>query len=156
MGARKFDRIDGVAKVCTVLIFATWIIVGGLTMLFAPQLLRLYTSEPAVIELGAMKLYVLMTTYFTLGIMNVFPGISRGMGYSVMPMIATLVGACLLRVVWIYTFFAWHRTAFMLFLCYPITWLISGCGQIAIFLYARKQVRKKFPAENVLPVPQKG
>jgi len=96
----------------------------------------------------------MMAAYFTLGMMNVYPGISRGMGYSVMPMVATLVGACLLRIVWIYTFFAWNRTIFMLFLCYPITWFISGCGQIAIFLYARKRIRKKFPAEDAPPALQ--
>ena len=142
MGAKKYERIDTIAKVCTVLIFATWIILGGATMLFAKPLLAIYTSNPEVINLGALRINVMMIAFFTCGMMNVYPGLTRGMGYSVLPMISTLVGACLLRIVWLSTFFAWYPTEIMLFTCYPITWAIAGIGQVGSFFYARHQVRK--------------
>lgn len=142
MGAKKYDRIDRVAKVCTVLIFATWILLSGSTMLFGRQLLSFYTSDNQVIELGMVRLNIMMITYFTCGAMNVYPGLTRGMGYSMMPMLCTLVGACLMRIVWLVTFFAWYPTMFMLFACYPVTWTLAGIGQVVCFLYARRHVRE--------------
>ncbi len=143
MGAGKYKRIDTIAKVCTVLIFASWIILGGTVVLFGRPLLTLFTSETQVIELGMERLYVMMAGFIACGIMNVYPGLTRGMGYSVMPMICTLVGACLLRIVWLVTFFAWNRSIFMLFICYPITWSLAGIGQVGCYFYARYKVRKR-------------
>lgn len=141
MGAKKYDRIDKVAKICTVLIFGTWIVLGGLTMLLSRNLLSIFTTDPEVIRLGVIRINVLMVAYFTCGIMNVFPGLTRGMGFSVLPMICTLVGACLMRIVWLATIFAWFPSVAMLYACYPVTWGLAGIGQVASFFYARKKIR---------------
>lgn len=142
VGAKKYDRIDTIAKVCTVLVFATWIVLGGMTVLFERPLLGIFTSDLKVIKLGMLRLNVMMAAYFTCGIMNVYPGLTRAMGYSIMPMISTLVGACLMRIVWLATIFKWYPTEIMLFSCYPVTWALAGLGQVAIFFYARRQIRK--------------
>jgi Na+-driven multidrug efflux pump len=141
MGAKKYDRIDTVAKVVTVLIFATWIILGGATMLFGKPLLGIYTSDPEVIKLGMLRMNIMMVAYFTCGVMNVYPGLTRAMGYSVLPMLSTLVGACLMRILWLATFFTWYPTEIMLFACYPVTWALAGLGQVGIFFYARSKIR---------------
>ena len=149
MGAKKYDRIDTIAKVCTVLIFATWILLGGATLLFGRPLLGIYTSDPEVIELGMLRMNVMMVAYFTCGMMNVYPGLTRGMGYSILPMLCTLVGACLMRIVWLATFFTWYPTVIMLFVCYPVTWALAGLGQVGSFFYARRQIRKYVVPEAV-------
>ncbi|NLC67461.1 MAG: MATE family efflux transporter [Clostridiaceae bacterium] len=143
MGAKKYDRIDTIAKICTVLIFASWILMSGATLFFCRPLLSMYTSDPEVIELGMLRLKVIIATYFTCGVMIVFPGLSRGMGYSVLPMICTLIGACLMRIVWLKTIFTWYPTVVVLFACYPVTWGLAGLGQVGIFFYARHRIRKK-------------
>lgn len=143
MGAKKYDRIDTIAKVCTVLIFATWILLGGLTMLLGRPLIGLYTSDPEVINLGIQRLSVMMIAYFTCGMMNVYPGLIRGMGFSLLPMLCTLIGACLMRIVWLATVFAWSPTIIVLFACYPVTWALTGLGHVGIFLYTRKKVRRQ-------------
>lgn len=142
MGAKKYDRIDTIAKICTILIFATWIILGGAVLLFGRSLLGLYTSNPKVIELGFLRMKIMMAAYFTCGTMNVFPGLTRGMGYSILPMLCTLVGACLMRIVWLATVFTWYPTVIVLFLCYPVSWALAGLGQVGSFFYARRQIRK--------------
>lgn len=141
MGAKKYDRIDSIAKVCTVLIFATWIVMGGATILFGRQLLHIFTPDVEVIELGMMRLKVMMIAYFTCGIMNVYPGLTRAMGYSISPMISTLIGACIMRIVWLATVFTWYPTEVVLFACYPVTWTLAGLGQVGIFFYARRKIR---------------
>lgn len=89
------------------------------------------------------RMKVLMSLYFTCGIMNVFPGLTRAMGYSVLPMLSTLVGACLLRIVWLATVFRLYPTQLVLFAVYPVTWTIAGLGQVASFFYARSRIRKR-------------
>lgn len=150
MGAKKYDRIDSIAKVLTALIFATWIVVGGGILLFGRQLLGLYTKNPDVVELGMLRMKVMMTFYFPGGVMNVFPGLTRAMGYSILPMLSTLFGACIMRIVWLATVFQWYPTVMGLFLCYPATWTIAGVGQVASFFYARKQIRRQAVGETTL------
>ncbi|WP_234122776.1 MATE family efflux transporter [Clostridium hydrogenum] len=142
MGAKKYNRIDTIAKVCTALIFATWIILGGVTVIFSKQLLGIFTSDPEVIKLGILRIKVMMVAYFTCGMMNVYPGLTRAMGYSISPMISTLVGACLMRIIWLATIFNWYHTEVVLFACYPVTWALAGIGQVGIFFYARAKLRK--------------
>lgn len=150
MGAKDYDGIDTIAKVCTFYVFAIWILVGGATIYFGPTLLSFYTTNPDVIAVGMERIKILMAIYFTCGMMNVVPGITRAMGYSILPMLCTLIGACLLRIVWLATVFAWRPTVTVLFLCYPVTWTIAGLGQVAIFFYARRQVRLKAAAVDSL------
>lgn len=150
MGAKKYDRIDTIAKICTALIFATWIFLGGATVLFGRPLLGIYTSDTNVIELGMLRMKIMMVVYFSCGMMNVYPGLTRAMGYSILPMLITLVGACLLRIVWLATIFAWHPTEIMLFACYPVTWTLAGLGQVGSYFYARSQIRKRAVLEAEL------
>ena len=133
MGANRLDRVRGIARASLLLTMVTWVIVCGFIILFGRQLLSIYTSDAEVISLGMVRLVVMNAAYFTCGIMNVFPGITRGMGQSLAPMICTLVGACLLRVVWIMTVFAWKPTIMVLYLCYPVSWAITGAGQLLIY-----------------------
>lgn len=141
MGARKYSRIDAVAKVCTVLIFATWLLLGGATLIFGRQLLGFYTSDAKIIDLGMQRMVVMMAVYFTCGIMSVYPGLTRGMGFSITPMICTLIGACLLRIIWLATIFTWYRSIAVLYACYPVTWTLAGLGQVGVFFYARRKIR---------------
>lgn len=143
MGAQDYDGIDTVAKTSAAYILVTWVILGAVTVVFGPTLLGFYTTSPEVVEMGMLRMKIMMVVYFTCGTMNVFPGITRAMGYSVLPMLCTLVGACIMRIIWLATVFAWKPTVFVLFLCYPVTWTIAGLGQVLSFFYARHQVRKK-------------
>jgi len=125
VGAKKPERVDTVAKICTMLVFVTWFVLGGLVILFGRQLLGIYVSEPEVIDLGMIKIRIMMAVYFSCGLMSVFPGFPRRMGYSVLPMLCTLVGACIMRVVWIMTVFAANRSLDVLYLSYPLSWALT-------------------------------
>lgn len=150
MGAKDYDKIDEIAKISTVFVFATWLALGGAIVLLGRPLLSLYTTNPEVVGLGMQRLKIMMAVYFSAGIMNVFPGLTRAMGYSILPMLSTLVGACLLRIVWLVTVFKWYPTMMMLFAAYPVTWTLAGLGQVVSFFYARHQVRK----QALTPEPQ--
>ncbi len=154
VGAGEKKRIDSIVKVCFIFVFVTWIILSGTAVLFGRPLLSIYSTDPNVLDLGVMKLNIMMMVYFTCGIMNVLPGVMRGMGYSIVPMLITLVGACLLRIVWLYTFFAWYPTIPVLFACYPVTWTLAAIGHVVSYLAVRKRQGIAAAPEKVPENPQ--
>jgi Na+-driven multidrug efflux pump len=112
---------------------------GGLSYLFAPSLLGIYTVDPAVIATGILRLGYISVPYFICGIMDVMVGSLRGMGYSIMPMLASIAGVCGIRITWVYTVFAMNHTLETLYISYPISWAITaGVHLICYFVVRRK------------------
>lgn len=141
MGAGRFERINKIAVRSLLCVTVTGIVFGGLAVLFGEPLLGFYSGKDEVIAAGMLRLQIICGVYFLCGLMDVMVGILRGLGYSVMPMIVSLVGACGLRLVWIFTVFqieAYHTTT-VLYLSYPVTWMITFVVHVLCFLWVRKR-----------------
>lgn len=104
-------------------------------------LLSIYSSDPKVIEYGILRLSIICTTYCLCGIMDVMVGTLRGIGYSFMPMLVSLLGACGLRILWIFTFFQWNRSLTSLYISYPITWIITGVVHMICYAVIRRKYK---------------
>lgn len=141
LGAKNYKRIDHILLCCLALVFVIGFILGNGANLFGNQLLGIYSQEPEVIAYGMMRLGVVSITYFLCGMMEVVAGSVRGMGYSVLPMIVSFVGACLFRIIWIFTIFRWQHTLFSLYISYPISWLLTICAHLCCYMVIRKKVR---------------
>ncbi len=139
LGAHKFDRIKKSILLNLILVTIVGLVLGGGAYLLGPQLLRIYNDDPHVISYGMIRIFYICVPYFLCGIMDTFVGGIRGMGVSVIPMITSLIGACGLRILWIYTVFQWNRTLPVLFLSYPVTWLITALAHMicCIIIYRR-------------------
>ena len=123
-GARKPGRVRRVMWVCLGTVTVIGLTMGTLFYLLGEPLLAIYGGEREVWEFGLLRLGVIMPTYFLCGCMDTMVGQLRGVGCSVIPMIVSLAGACLFRIVWILTVFAqpqWHSLE-MLYVSYPISW----------------------------------
>ena len=107
-------------------------------------LIRIYSSDPEVMVYGMRRLVVFGTTYFLCGIMDTMVGSIRGLGYSVMPMCVSLLGACGLRIVWIFTVFQVYHNLTVLYLSYPFTWIVTATAHMICFYI----VRRKLPRED--------
>ena len=107
-------------------------------------LIRIYSPDPEVMVYGMRRLAVFGTTYFLCGIMDTMVGSIRGLGYSVMPMCVSLLGACGLRIVWIFTVFQVYHNLTVLYLSYPFTWIVTAAAHMICFYI----VRRKFPKED--------
>ena len=104
-GAGKFKRIKKVLINCLVIVAITGLVLGNSAYFFGKYLLSAYNNEAEVISYGLIRLSIISTMYFLCGLMDVMVGAMRGIGYSILPMIVSLVGACGLRILWIYTVF---------------------------------------------------
>ena len=124
---------------------------GLLILLFGAPLMSLYNSEAQVISDGLVRMGIIMPTYFLCGLMDVMVGQLRGIGYSIMPMIVSLTGACLLRIVWIMTVFAQNHTLTVLYMSYPVSWFVTfAIHFLCYMLVARKRLDqlKAVPAQD--------
>ena len=143
IGGKKIERVGKILLICIGLVSMFGIVLGFGTYFAGNTLLHIYSSDMEVIHYGLMRMRVICLTYFTCGIMDVFAGSVRGMGYSVMPMIISLIGACGLRIVWIYTIFKAHHTLTTLYISYPVTWVITICAYIVCYTICIKKVKSK-------------
>jgi len=134
MGARKFDRVKKILFYCEACVIVTGLGMGLTGLYFGRPLLGVYSDEAAVIEFGYRRMIIIFSTYFLCGTMDVLVGSLRGMGFSIMPMIVSLLGACGLRILWILTYFRFNHTPEVLYLSYPISWAITTLVHLMCFL----------------------
>ncbi len=146
VGAGKYNRVNKIlfsAETCV-------IVIGfGLSMivrLFDEPLLGLYTDSPAVVQAGTVRLGIICATYFLCGMMDVMVGALRGLGYSVAPMIVSLLGACAFRLLWIATVFQMDRfhTIETVYISYPISWILTFSAHVVTFIIVRHRLKKRW------------
>jgi len=141
-GAGKMKRINRVLFLCLGMVTVVGVVMGWAAYLAGKPLLSIYSSDMEVIRYGMLRMSVICTTYCLCGIMDVFVGALRGMGYSFMPMVVSLLGACGLRIIWIFTLFQWNRSLWNLYLSYPVSWLITGAVHALCYVIVRKKYTK--------------
>ena len=140
LGAKKYKRINHIALMSVGLVTAVGLLLGAAALLFDTQLLGIYSSSAEVVEFGMKRLWIIAPTYFLCGIMDVMMGCNRGLGYSIMPMIVSLAGACGFRILWILTIFASNRTLETLYTSYPISWALTAAVHIICFIIVKRKL----------------
>ena len=149
-GAGNYHRIRKIVIRAQICVLVVGLVLGNLATLFGRELLAIYTTSPAVIDAGLIRMRIVCTTYAVCGMMDVMVGGLRGIGYSVMPMLVSLVGACGLRLLWIATIFQLPQfhTIQMLYWSYPVSWTITVAVHVLCFLWALKRVKRHLLAEG--------
>ena len=141
VGARKTERINRILVRAQICVIATGLILGGSSYLFGYQLLNIYTDSRAVMDAGITRMMYVCLPYFLCGMMDVMVGGLRGLGYAILPMIVSLIGACGLRLVWIFTLFQmpmFHETRF-LYITYPISWVVTFLAHVICYIIVKRK-----------------
>lgn len=157
IGAGKYERINKILRCGLLCVVAVWAILGlGVAMTFSRPLLSIYTSGDEAINAGVRRMMYVCGTYFLCGIMDVMVGSLRGMGYSVTPMIVSLLGACGLRLVWLGTVFQMEQfhTPDTVYLSYPVSWVITVAAHVICFFICRRRLKKKVQLRKTESVPE--
>ena len=143
-GACECKRVDRIMGLCLLYSGLIGLVLGNLAYLFGYPLGSIYApGQEEVIPQAVDRLSICCTTYFLCGLMDTQVGVLRGIGYSVVPMIVSLVGSCALRLLWVATIFQLNRTPEMLYLSYPVSWAITAATHFVFFLFIRKRAYAK-------------
>ncbi len=149
MGARRYDRIAPIALRCLFMVVLGGVSASLLCFCLRKPLLGIFltagegTNASLAMEYGALRLLYICLPYFLCGVMDVFTGLLRGMGYSTAPMLITVGGVCGLRLVWIYTYFASHHTLSVLYFSYPLSWIVTILCQATLYAILRVRMMKR-------------
>ena len=141
-GVRKFKRMDKVLANCAILSIIVSVVIGGGSYLLGHQILEIYTKQEDVIQCGMEILSISTIPYFLCGLMDMIPGSMRGVGYSAVPMILSIIGTVGTRLVWIYGVFPEHRSLYVLFMSYPVSWGLTIVMQAICLVFVRRKIRK--------------
>ena len=143
IGGKKYTRVNEILFTCLGTVTAVGMILGFGAYAIGEELLRIYTTDPEVIRYGMLRMSIIATTYFTCGWMDTLVGSLRGIGYSVLPMIVSLTGACGLRILWIFTIFAQQKTLTSLYISYPVSWVITASVHMLCYFLIKRKMPKK-------------
>ena len=141
------------------LVTAVWAVFSGIILAARIPLLKLYVDEEQAIRAGEMRLFIILATYFLCGYMDTFAYALRSIGYSLLPTVISLVGACGFRLIWVFFVFPidYFHNIEWLAVSYPISWVMTaGCHLIFFIVLYKKlsfspdgQEKKINPADNI-------
>ncbi len=145
-GARKINRIHKSVKVCLAMALGTAVGMSVILMGTSRWIYRLFTQDAAVIEVGMQMLLYLAPYYFTYVCIEVLSGAVRGTGDSIIPMIMTCMGVCVLRVVWIWIAVPLNPTIENVLFSYPLTWSLTSVLFVLYYLqggWLKRRLKKE-------------
>lgn len=155
-GAKDFKRIKKVRWCCYLVTFAIAVIFSLLTILLRNPVLSLYgvvsgeegSLERIAYDTAITRIIYMVIPYFTLAFMEVGSGILRGQKYSILSTVISLIGACVFRIIWIYTVFEASPSLEIIYLSYPISWILTAIAHFIFGDYFIRKNEKKYAGLN--------
>lgn len=145
-GAGNLDRCRKVVRICMTYSVALCGLANVLITWQGTACLGVFTTDPEVVRYGLMRFHTVLIVQCLASSYEVSGSYMRALGYSMTPMILTIFGTCVLRLLWIYTYAAKHPSFETLMGIYPITWVITGIMVItAALIVQRKAFRQLQP-----------
>lgn len=135
IGAGKYDRVKKGMYVSVAMGIIYTILTGILLLMFAPQVIGVFTTRSEVVEYGVYIMKFFCPFYWMLGFLHVMAGTIRGTGKTMQAMAVFLFSLCLFRIAWIWTALRITRKLFGVMSAYPTSWFV---GALIIFVYAWK------------------
>jgi Na+-driven multidrug efflux pump len=158
VGARRYDRVRSVCFSCLATVIGVGLTFGLLTYGFGEELISIFSpGNEEVIRLGMIRMRYMCLPYFICGIMEVGSGILRGLGKSTTSMIVAISGICGIRLIWLYTIFKSFHSLEILYLSYPVTWMVTACAHFAFAIYYIRKMKRDLaedPVEHPIDAPR--
>ncbi|WP_312281481.1 MATE family efflux transporter [Oscillibacter sp.] len=141
IGARRYDRVARIVRICLLYTVVLGAVLGAAVTGFAPKLIAIYNSDPAVIDAGVLRLWIVAGPYVIFGIADVLVGALRGCGFSLTPVIINLLGTCVFRVAWIALLDTPNVGIERVYLSYPISWALITVTLSVFWIFLRRRQR---------------
>ena len=147
-GAGDVERCKKVYRICLGLGLLGSAILVAVIMLGRNFFVGLYTTDALVISYAIYRMMRAFSVHYISGIFEITGSTLRGMGYSILPTVITLLGSCVFRLVWMFTIFRVHHTYAMLVYIYPISWVVTSIAMLIVYFILRKRVFAKMQARG--------
>ena len=135
LGAKQYDRARRGARFGIISMVIIAEIIGIVLTVAAPVLVRLFNSDPSVVQIAVQQARVENLFFCLLAFSHAIAGVCRGAGRATVPMLVMLLVWCGLRIAYITAAMAICHNIVLLFWSYPLTWTVSS---IIFLIYYRK------------------
>ncbi|MCR5272112.1 MAG: MATE family efflux transporter [Lachnospiraceae bacterium] len=141
-GAMKYDRCKKVFRMCLLGGFSVSVVIVLVLMIFRYSVIGIFTTDPDVIEFAMIRLANAFSLHFLIASYEVSGGCLRGMNHSLVPAVISILGTCVFRLLYVFTYIPDHHDFALLFRVYPISWVITGILTISAYYIVRNRVFK--------------
>lgn len=142
-GARNFKRCK---KIFVYSMISSVVICGLMSAIFVVGrdfFAEIYTTDKAVLEYASIRMVHVLLFECLASSYEIGGAALRGLGYSMTPVVLTVLGSCVFRLIWIYTVFNKFRSFEMLMNVYPVSWIITGIAVLIAYAIVRKKLFKE-------------
>lgn len=139
-GARKPQRCKRVWEICIAYSVGIMVICNLLFVVFSKDVFQVFTSDPDVIHYATIRFHTVLIYQWTACSYEISGSYMRGLGYSVIPMLLTVFGTCILRLFWVWIFPSINYSFGTLLAIYPISWIITGIMVVAAAFIVQHKV----------------
>lgn len=151
-GAGKYDRIKKSVRICLGMAAVTSIVLSVIVIEFGGSILLLFTRDANVISICEGMIRVVSPFYITYICIEILSGTCRGCGDSIIPMLLTCFGVCVLRIVWIFTAVPLRHEVSTVAFSYPLTWAITSL--LFVIYYKKGKWMQKDTLRNAPPAQE--
>ena len=134
-GAGKMDRVRRSTRVCLCMDLAVSFVLVVILIASRSLLFRLFTTDETVVRIGSDMLLFITPWYIVYVFIEVLGGSLRGRGNVIVPVVITLLGVCLLRIVWLAGVLKISPTIHAIIFSYPVTWVITALAFIGYYVW---------------------
>lgn len=138
-GAGKMDRVRKSTRVCLLmdLVVSTALVI--FLIIARTFLFRLFTSDTEVIRIGCDMLLLITPWYVIYVFIEVLAGSLRGVGNVIVPVVITLVGVCIMRIIWLAVVMNMTPSLSAIIFSYPVTWILTALAFILYYIIKERQ-----------------
>ena len=133
LGAGRMDRVNRCVREGMILSGIITVSLSALLMLLGKPLLRILTTDPAVIDTTYQIMTYFVPFYFIWTVIEVLSAVLRGAGDAVRPVVIIGLGICLFRILWVLLVFSRFHTLLVLSACYVASWVLTAVIMLVYF-----------------------
>ena len=138
-GAGKFERIHRGVRVMNWAYVVVATVSSVLFLLFPVPLFKVFVESKEAIQIGC-RMVMLIGPFYILNIfIENYSGALRGMGDTLTPMVISIFGVCVFRIVYLAVLMPRYGSLDVLCLMYPISWALTN---LLYFIYYRIRMKK--------------
>lgn len=149
IGAKKYENIGRVYRLCLTVAICTGAVLSTVGYILAYRITGLFSKDPQVIELAVQRMRFIMPFFTFCPLLDVAACQLRGMGRSFEPMFVSLLGACGIRLFWVFFILPLNRTLMFLYISYPLSWAVTFFVQFALYFVFRRKLMREAEKETM-------
>lgn len=147
--ARKYARCRKVVRWCMLFAIVSAFILSVVFTLSDRAVLSVFTTDAVALQYGIIRVWRVELLEPLTSLYEVPGGAMRGMGWSTLPAVITIIGSCVLRVIYVMALFPLSGQYEDLMTLYPATWLMMGVAMlIAYRIVSRRAFSKGTPRDT--------